>query len=692
VTHPVVAEEIALLAEVSARLAALPEVDLSSEAALVQELEQLRAALIERAEEKDRVALLAQWNRHSALLQQLRRSRAAPGVDPASPYFAHLRIREGERIQDLCLGKATRIDGGVRIVDWRNAPISRLFYRYAQGEDYEEEVAGRLRSGTVLARRVVTIRDRALERVDAPEGTFDADAAAPEGWRRVRRGRPRLSGGEGAALRAHGSESARTRRFGTGADGSPMRADKRLPDIAGLIDPAQFDLIARPDPGLLVVRGVAGSGKTTVALHRVAYLAFDDPAVDSERTLVVAFSPALRDYVSHVLPALGVHHVQVRTFHDWAAEQVGRLFPALPRARREHAPASVQRMKLHPALQGALEAQVRRVPGPASVAQAIDDWVSVLTTEATLSEAFAGAEGFGPAVRRAALDWNRDRAEELHAFLAGDDEADASLDPEDDALLLRAFQLRVGALPLRSGRPLAYRHVTIDEVQDFAPVEVQVLLGCLDRQHSVTLAGDTQQRVMSEAGFGSWQELFQHLRLPATEVHTLRVSYRSTREITEFALALLGELREDEAPPAMPRSGPPVEPFQFTDHGACVAFLAEALRELAREEPLASVALLTSAPELSALYHRGLAESDVPRLRLVERQDFDFAPGVQVTEIEQVKGLEFDYVVLVDPSAQAFPDTPRGRRLLHMGATRAVHQLWIAHVGRPSPILSAASR
>lgn len=73
----------------------------------------------------------------------------------------------------------------------------------------------------------------------------------------------------------------------------------------------------------------------------------------------------------------------------------------------------------------------------------------------------------------------------------------------------------------------------------------------------------------------------------------------------------------------------------------------------------------------------------MPRLRLVERQNFTFAPGVEVTEIEQVKGLEFDYVVLVEVSTTHFPDTLAARRRLHAGATRTVHQFWLTSVGTP---------
>src|SRR6185436_12778899 len=138
---------------------------------------------------------------------------------------------------DVCLGKGTFIEGEVSIVDWRNAPISRLFYRYAQGEPYEEEIAGRTRTGTIAARRTVAIRGATLQRIEAPEGTFRSDSAAADGWEMVERQVARLAGGQGAALRAYGANDTPARRLGTSALGRPMRADKHLPDIAGLIDP-----------------------------------------------------------------------------------------------------------------------------------------------------------------------------------------------------------------------------------------------------------------------------------------------------------------------------------------------------------------------------------------------------------------------------------------------------------------------
>ncbi|MDX2169610.1 MAG: ATP-binding domain-containing protein [Deltaproteobacteria bacterium] len=689
--HRIVDEEEALLAQTRAALAAHSEPTGPSETAAVAELERLREQLLSGRGADDRAAALLEFNRQEALLRQLRTSRERPRVAPESPYFGHLRLREKGREWDVCLGKATFIAGDVSIVDWRNAPVSQIFYRYEQGDDYDEELAGRERAGTVVARRTVTIRDASLRRVDAPEGIFRRDSATAD-WQEVHREPARLAGGAGAALRVYQVDAAPTSELGAADPSAAPRADKHLPDIAGLIDPEQFALITRASSGLVVIRGTAGSGKTTVALHRIAYLAYDDAAIDSERTLVVVFSRALSAYVSHVLPALGVHRVRVCTFQEWAGEQRRRHFPMLPRELRDDAPAVVQRLKNHPAMLELLAAQIDAHPGPATAKQAIDDWGSALTDVARVS---AVLERSAPGVFSAeeigrAADWCGRRYRDLLAFLSREDPNQMEISPEDEALLLRAWQLRVG--PLRDGgqRALRLRHVAIDEVQDFSPLEVRVLLDCLDEQRSMTLAGDTQQHVLQEAGFTSWQDFFGYLGLAGTEVSTLRVSYRSTHEIVRFALDVLGPLREDDTPPMTTRSGPPVELFRFTDHGACIGFLAGALKRLCAAEPLAAVALLAPNSEVAALYYNALEKADVPRLALVTDQQFSFAPGIEVSEVADVKGLEFDYVVLIEASATHYPDNPAARRRLHVGATRAIHQLWLTSVATPSPLLRDA--
>jgi DNA helicase-2/ATP-dependent DNA helicase PcrA len=231
-----------------------------------------------------------------------------------------------------------------------------------------------------------------------------------------------------------------------------------------------------------------------------------------------------------------------------------------------------------------------------------------------------------------------------------------------------------------------YEHILIDEAQDLSPVELAVVLGTVNKSESVTLAGDVQQRLLMDNGFSDWKSVLQELGLSHVEVEPLKLSYRSTKEIIEFSRAVLGPLASADSPTAT-RSGAPVELFCFAHTGDVVAFLAEALRGLMSSEPSASVAVVARFPEQADAYYDGLHRGEVPRLRRIADQDFPFKPGVDVTDIRQVKGLEFDYVVLVETNEASYPNEDEARHLLHIGATRAAHQLWITASGKPSPLL-----
>ena len=687
----IVRDELDQLSRVRTLLEEEPYVLPPREADVVAELVRIREEL-PSAKEEDKPALLQQYDHLRALLDQLRESRAQPQVDPDSPYFAHMRVEEDGEQRDIFLGKATRISRGIRIVDWRHAPVSRLFYAYRQGDDYEEQLGDQPHSGEIVARRTVSISRGILSRIEAPEGIFFRDPGEEERWTKADGFSPRLSGGERAALRAYAIGAGTERKLGS--DGARSRADKHLPDIAALIDAEQFALITRPSSGYVVVRGTAGSGKTTVALHRIAWLAYSDPLVDSERTLVLVLSPALKEYVSHVLPALGLKRVAIRDFRMWASDQRFKHFPKLPRKTRHDTPALVVKLKSHPAAQRALEAQVARHKGPATPEQAFDDLSSALTDRDLLSAILSeiDRDAFREEEIARFVTWCRDKFDEIERAAEGDTkgESPGALDAEDDILLLYAWQLRVG--PLRhKGMPLRYRHIAIDEVQDFSALEIRVVIGCLDDHKSLTMAGDTQQHVTAGSGFTSWSDFLSQLGLQGAVVSTLKIAYRCSEPVVAFSRALLGELAEDDSPPLVTRNGPPVELFRFTDTGAAVAFLADALTDLLRNEPSASVVLLVPSQDVAMAYESGLRKADLPKLKRITSYEFSFAPGVEIAEIASVKGLEFDYVVLLEVSAAYYPDTAAARRLLHVGATRAIHQLWLVSTGSLSPILEGLS-
>jgi DNA helicase-2/ATP-dependent DNA helicase PcrA len=243
-----------------------------------------------------------------------------------------------------------------------------------------------------------------------------------------------------------------------------------------------------------------------------------------------------------------------------------------------------------------------------------------------------------------------------------------------------------------AGKPIHFAHVFVDEVQDASPVELRVLLDLAGKERCITMAGDVAQRLLDDGddrGEFDWDALLDGLGVPHTKIEPLKVSYRSTSEITEFARIVLGPLAHRDMPDTT-RHGPPVELFSFGSPGEAVAWLAEVLKQLAHDEPDANVALIARFPQQADLYHEGLSRAELPNVRRVAKQNFSWDPGIDVTDVRQTKGLEFDEVVLLETTAASYPVTPAARHALYVAATRASHQLWCVASAEPSKLVTEA--
>ena len=156
------------------------------------------------------------------------------------------------------------------------------------------------------------------------------------------------------------------------------------------------------------------------------------------------------------------------------------------------------------------------------------------------------------------------------------------------------------------------------------------------------------------------------------------------------ALRVAGTVASYPQGTLLARPGEPVELHEFGDLGEAVAFLGDALRTLMAREPTASCAVISRHSEQADAYFEGLRRAEVPALRRVKRDEFNFQPGVDVTDVTHVKGLEFDYVVMVDVNASSYPKVNWARHLLHIGVTRAAHQLWLVSTGEVSSLVPKA--
>lgn len=783
-----IAEEVEILAGLRAHLvSSAPNwQDPNYDEALLD----LRDSLVE-AHEDEVAQIVTQMSQIAHLSDHRQRHEIQSGpLNLESPYFGHMRVRQGERVRDILIGNQTLTSAQLPypIIDWRHAPISRVYYCYREGDEYEEFFGGKPVAGEILAHRKVMILKGRLVRIEADQGVFQLDNGR---WERLRLERPRLSGGEGSAPRPAAVSRVRERpgedaggqlRLGTGQSAPPEQASERfLTAVTGLIDPRQFELITAPEAGVVVIDGGAGSGKTTIALHRIAYLAYQDPArFQAQSMLAITYNTALARYMSKFLPALGVEGVRIEVLEEYFSVLRKRHYPTLNVGYAEAPPTTAIRFKQHPAALAVMERwladcerELRRdltvaVGDTPESPQVLAGWDALAgrPLAARLAEFASWVRGAAPLpsiggfgrdwLARQRLDhyfsqeqpnlrnpatqalgwWQeaflsldrlrtaldelapgefseaqkveiRNRAFKLYSqreeyagwqaekqsggVEPGDEEGMRAptapeLDPEDDTLLLLFHTLAVGPLRNRRKRPLKVAHLCVDEAQDFGPLDLRVLIGLAAEPYTVTLAGDTEQRMILHNSFNRWEDVLAQLDLEHTAISPLEVGYRSSEEIMRFARAALGSLATDRSWVAT-RQGAPVELLRFTDPGQAVVSLSDALRQLVRREPSATVALIARYPEQADVYFDGLDLAEVPKMRRVAEQDFTFTPGIEVTDILQVKGLEFDYVLLLDVDAVTYPDDTPSRYLLHIGATRAAHQLWLVTCREPTPLL-----
>ena len=244
-------------------------------------------------------------------------------------------------------------------------------------------------------------------------------------------------------------------------------------------------------------------------------------------------------------------------------------------------------------------------------------------------------------------------------------------------------------------------HVVIDEAQDFGMMAYRSLQFCM-RGCSYTVMGDVSQNIHFGYGLNDWEDLKKLLLTGQRDsFRVLKKSYRNTVEISNFAFQILqhGDFAIYPIEPII-RHGNPVVVQKCDSDAALLTYAVHLLKRWQAEEDYGTIAVIcrsnAEASKVSKLLLKYLPVSGA------DLTSSEFGDGIMVLPVAYTKGLEFDAVLLFDPTRKKYPVDNGHAKLLYVAATRALHALCVLHTGdltgliedpipaskRPNPILA----
>lgn len=613
------------------------------------------------------------------------------------PYFGRVCTKEedGSEVSFL-IGKKSNIDAG--IVDWRNGPIAGLYFNYKEEEEFYEVINQRERSGYIQLRRSYRVECGQLVQIDTPEGIFRRSEA---GWSKL---------DVEDEVAAH-----RSRAFGS--------TEKSLPNILSLITKDQFELITSDAERPVIIQGAAGSGKTTVALHRLAWLLHEGNSIaKAKNTRVVVMNKSLQIYVCATLPSMGIEGVQTSTFNSWALSIIGKVVRGRPFFKYLNVPSFVEEIKFSEEILKSLESWVDKqyLSLNKEIELAFKSWPGQvkLWKKTETSAILPRLKDFTHEVKGSSLPkFDKDKClkflesksfeledyvQDVYNFLSDSEHLKAhlryspkldsnlsylkrltdknreknNLDYFDMSLILRLIQLKNGGLPDGAGGVINLDHLVIDEAQDFGPVEFAIMTSAVRDKRQMTIVGDVAQKILLARKFIGWNNVVENLGMEEGSIIRLEVSFRCTVPIMTLAHKVAGDPKKVEG-----RTGADPEWHKADDRESMLEHLVEWSTRLVEADPYKLIAIICRYPKQAMELKEELEEFLSGEVRLGHRDQFSFEPGIMITNIHQVKGLEFDSVALIEPDEDNYPiRREESRNMIYVGITRTQDDLLLTTV------------
>lgn len=599
----------------------------------------------------------------------------------AIPYFGRidfLEKKENSKVMPTYIGIHTFYDPESRatlIHDWR-APVSSMFYDHELGEAGYRSPSGEIK-GEISLKRQYRIRGGKMEFMIESALTVHDDILQKE-----------LS----------------------------SNVDDKMKNIVATIQREQNWIIRNEDIRTLIIQGVAGSGKTSIALHRIAYLLYTfRDSISSKDILIISPNKVFSDYISNVLPELGEE-----TVPETSMEQI--LSGVLEHKYKYQTYFGL----VNELLEKPSSSLIDRIAYKASFGfiSELDKFILhientyfkaadvKLTKYITIPAPFIEEQYLRfnryPIRRRfdAMADYMLDMLKIQYAFtvttagrnllkkeirlmFAGNNDIQVYKDFFKWTNNPGMFKMRKGhtleysdlaplaylhlALEGNGNQPFRVKHLLIDEMQDYSPIQYKVIQKLFPCRK--TVLGDAGQSVNP---YGSSTAETIQKSLTASEIMKLCKSYRSTFEITDFAQ----KIHPNAELEPVARHGEKPQILQF---GSAVEELSGIMGLIStyRKSGYKSLGIICKT-EQQARKMADMLKSYANDISFLSSQSSAFVQGIVITSAHMAKGLEFDEVIIPQTDERNYR-SEIDKSMLYVAVTRAMHRLTLTfHEARPA--------
>ncbi len=588
-----------------------------------------------------------------------------------SPYFARIDFKDNTGTFITYIGKYSfTYDNKLLISDWRS-PVAGMFYEYEVGSAGYDTPVGRI-NGYLKRKRQFKIKNGIMEYALESKTNIQDDVLSRE-----------LS----------------------------HTSDEKMKSIIHTIQKEQNQIIRNEHTGTLIIQGVAGSGKTSIALHRIAYLLYRyKDRISGQNIAILSPNKVFGDYISNVLPELGEEPIYGLSFVDIAKAQLEGVIDFeldkdpietndLEWAERVRYKSTIDFVKsLHHYLEQVNETIFEARDYKYGEFFIEREWIQnrfisyqeqpIMQRMQTIGENIYHRLKNDSYIEHS-MPTHKSIVKELHAMLKRKSSLELYIDFYEQTGRKEKFQMSAKkTLEWTDVYPYLYvramfeglhgtkliRHLVIDEMQDYTPIQyalINMLFPC-----KKTILGDFGQFV-NPNHLHSLEDLWQ-IYADALVVK-LNKSYRSTYEIIHFARSIQNHIeltvveRHGEEPKVICcRSGQEQ--------------LNQIKNQIIRFQNSNNVTLgiiLKTQEMAKTFYDILIKEYDV---HFITSDSVRFVNGITITTIQMSKGLEFDEVLIPSVQKETY-HTDFHRNLLYIACTRAMHRLNLIYIGEPSPLL-----